>query len=29
MAENMESPEYLSIDDAAKAIGWNRATVYK
>ena len=29
MVENMESPEYLSIDDAAKAIGWNRATVYK
>ncbi|HLQ29709.1 MAG TPA: hypothetical protein VK140_10810 [Ktedonobacteraceae bacterium] len=29
MTENMESQEYLSIDDAAKTIGWNRATVYK
>lgn len=29
MTENTENQEYLSIDDAAKAIGWNRATVYK
>lgn len=24
-----EDQEYLSIDEAARAIGWNRATVYK
>lgn len=24
-----ELPEYLSIDEAAQAIGWNRATLYK
>jgi DNA-binding MurR/RpiR family transcriptional regulator len=29
MTESQEGQEYLSIDDAAKAIGWNRATVYK
>jgi DNA-binding MurR/RpiR family transcriptional regulator len=29
MTERIENQEYLSIDDAAKSIGWNRATVYK
>ncbi|MGZ3611974.1 MAG: hypothetical protein ACXWPS_14275 [Ktedonobacteraceae bacterium] len=28
MNEQVEEPEYLSIDEAAEAIGWNRATVY-
>jgi excisionase family DNA binding protein len=27
--EQLEGPEYLSIDEAARAIGWNRATVYE
>lgn len=29
MTENAENREYLTIDEAAKEIGWNRATVYK
>jgi hypothetical protein len=28
MNEQVKAPEYLSIDEAAEAIGWNRATVY-
>lgn len=24
-----QTPEYLSIDEAAQAIGWNRATVFE
>jgi len=28
MNEQIEGPEYLSIDEAAETIGWNRATVY-
>ena len=29
MNEQLEGPEYLSIDEAAEATGWNRATVYE
>jgi excisionase family DNA binding protein len=29
MNEQLEGREYLSIDEAAEAIGWNRATVYE
>ena len=29
MNEHVEEPEYLSIDEAARVIGWNRATVYE
>ncbi len=29
MTESVGNREYLTIDEAAKAIGWNRATVYK
>lgn len=28
MSEHVEDQEYYSIDEAARAIGWNRATVY-
>lgn len=28
MHEQVKEPEYLSIDEAASVIGWNRATVY-
>jgi excisionase family DNA binding protein len=28
MSEQVEGQEYLSIDEAATIIGWNRATVY-
>jgi transposase len=28
MNEQVKGPEYLSIDEAAESIGWNRATVY-
>jgi transposase len=28
MSEQVEGQEYLSMDDAASAIGWNKATVY-
>ncbi len=29
MNEQTEKPEYLSIDEAAQIIGWNRATVFE
>lgn len=29
MSEKIEGPEYLSIDEAAKYLGWNRATVFE
>lgn len=29
MNEQLEGREYLSIDETAEAIGWNRATVYE
>jgi transposase len=29
MNEQLEGREFLSIDEAAEAIGWNRATVYE
>ncbi len=29
MNEQLEGQEYLSINEAAEAIGWNRATVYE
>jgi excisionase family DNA binding protein len=29
MNEQLEKQEYLSIDEAAQVIGWNRATVYE
>ena len=29
MSEQVEGQEYLSMKDAAAAIGWNRATVYE
>ena len=29
MNDQLEEQEYLSIDEAAEAIGWNRATVYE
>ncbi len=29
MSEPVEEQEYLSMTDAAAAIGWNRATVYE
>ncbi len=28
MSEQVQGREYLSMDDAAATIGWNRATVY-
>ena len=29
MNEQLEEQEYLSIDEAAQVIGWNRATVFE
>jgi hypothetical protein len=29
MGEQIEGQEYLSIDEAAEIIGWNRATVFE
>jgi excisionase family DNA binding protein len=29
MSDQLEEQEYLSIDEAAQVIGWNRATVYE
>lgn len=29
MSEHIEGQEYLSIDEAAQVIGWNRATVFE
>lgn len=29
MSDQLEEQEYLSIDQAANIIGWNRATVYE
>lgn len=29
MSDEQRPPEYLSIDEAAQVIGWNRATVFE